>query len=1515
MEGYQPLPGDLVEKLTTCVTQNKIPFLTLFLSAFSSMAFRYCNEERITVTVMICSIKPGTKRQTPALGSENNGLKISVQLEATTTGNTLFTTITKQLVENVLSINSLLDIGDNVDYSCSWMSDDASAVEMVLDCKARNGFNFLLSSPGKLTSAVMYKHEHFLVLLNALAQQPEKPIGTIALLSESESLLLRQFSTTLVDETISAPDCIHRFFEKNARNFPNQPALRCKGVETTYENLNWKANSLAVRMRALGIGRGSTVALLLPRSDDVFLAMLAVLKSGAAYVPIDPRSPQDRIKFMLDDAKVSLVITDHDLENQNNLQCSCLFMDDATKTGLGTFQTENPSLAETGITPSDPAYIIYTSGTTGKPKGVVVTHQAACNLVRGESVLFNVNKNDRVFQGFSVSFDASIEEIWLAWFSGAVLVVGTKAEVLSGPDLAAFLQTENITVFSTVPTQISMMTTPVESVRILILGGEECHLRFIEPWFNGKRQIFNTYGPTEATVIATCGTCLPNKKPSIGKAAPNYAVYILDQNKQPQPIGVIGDLYIGGHSLATGYLNRPDLTREKFISPPFVVGNGFPDRLYKSGDRARFSPNGTIEFAGRADDQIKLRGQRIELGEIESALLKIPSIAQSAVSVHTNSQQIQTLVAYLVPQENALVDERVIKTILKQFLPAYMIPAVFCRLESMPRLPSGKVDRKKLPLPQDLLHAKCRETIAPRNPTEKTIAASWEKYFDRRDISVTDDFFDLGGHSLLAAMIVSQLRTFAGMEHLPLQSLYQHRTIETLAKHIDGQNIKNINNAAPPVEQSAGQKKSRSTWRRVLCGMLQSVALYPVYFLFAMPLLLPFILDWLIPDLELPVWVTASFIGFSLLYPALLIVSIIVKWTVIGRFKEGTYPLWGWYYFRFWFVCRVFDMAPTRILRGTPFFSLYCRLLGAKIGKNVFIGTDRFRAYDMVAIGDNSSINADVHMMAYSVINGMLRIAPISIGANCIIGTRSVLSENSTMENGSELAEQSMLPLLTIVPANSYWEGSPAVEATRPPPDGEGPLSAKLKYTIGHRIAFLAAFLFVMVLPGAVLLPWIILAFEIYVNYGVYVTLCATIPLAALSVLIFCLSVVVVNFIFAHKKGRKAFRLDSYAYIGKWISDTMVQMTLMAVQPIYATLYLPPLLRMLGAKIGKRAEVSTIDHVTADKLVMSEGGFIADSVSLGPPRVRNGVFHVDTITIGARTFIGNSALLPIGTTMGDNCLIGVLSKPPRIGDQSVPNGTSWLGSPPMLLPKRQAGEVFETRKTYEPTNIMIALRTFIEFFKIVLPPAFVSACFVASYWYMSEILAPITPLWLYIMLCPGVIFCASVAISIVAIALKWIIMGRYKPRQTPLWSAFVWGNEFVNGLCENVVYPLLLLPLTGTPWLPMVFRLLGASIGKNVFMETTEITEFDLVHIGDNASLNYGATIQTHLFEDRVMKMSNLLIGKNTTIGPMSVVLYDSEMKEGAQLYGLSLLMKGETLPGNSAWHGVPARAAFYEKK
>ncbi|NLE02849.1 MAG: non-ribosomal peptide synthetase, partial [Fibrobacter sp.] len=666
-------------------------------------------------------------------------------------------------------------------FMCRYNSDTGNCIDLTLLFEQSISGNLIISQEhvSSRNGLILNWDIHLQNIIRELTLNPSTPIGRINILSELELSVIKDLSTSVIDQSISVPESLIDLFEKTVRKFPKNPAIRIRGSEINYDEFNRRTDAIAIYLSSCGIKKGSHISILLPRCEEIFLAIIGILKSGAAYVPIDPRSPADRIKYILDDCKAEMIITDASLYNQNNLNTRCLLIENFPE----IYKNQMVSTQVTAdITPDNTAYIIYTSGTTGKPKGVVITHRTVSNLIKAESYLFKVTNFDRVYQGFSVSFDASVEEMWLAWYSGAVLIAATKAEALSGPDLTDFLKREKITVFSTVPTQISMMQNPVDTVRILILGGEECFQKAIEPWLDGSRQVFNTYGPTEATVIATCGICKKGVKPGIGKPIPNYAIYILDKNMQPVPPGFYGELCIGGHCLAKGYLNREELTSSKFIESPFKIGHGFPQRLYRSGDRARFNSDGTIEFGGRIDDQIKLRGQRIELGEIEAAIIKNAKIRQAAAAVINTSQNIQSLVAYIVPEDLKTFSEHALKESLKNFLPSYMIPNQFLIIEELPRLQSGKVDRKKLKSLKSEVINTAKELVLPRNETESLILNIWTKYFDRKDISVTDDFFDIGGHSLLAATIISELRTIPGLQSIPLQYIYQYRTIESLAR-------------------------------------------------------------------------------------------------------------------------------------------------------------------------------------------------------------------------------------------------------------------------------------------------------------------------------------------------------------------------------------------------------------------------------------------------------------------------------------------------------------------------------------------------------------------------------------------------------------------------------------------------------------------------------------------------------------------------------------------------------------
>ena len=574
----------------------------------------------------------------------------------------------------------------------------------------------------------------------------------------------------------------------------------------TYGELERRANQLARLLRSRGVRRGDCVGLWLPRSLDAHVALLGILKSGAAYVPLDPEYPAERVSFILSDCQAKALVTTSELAfvvgQASRLSPPAISMNLASPESCGrfplspsegeragvrgpfwplgsgarsasngrgflsSFQGEVLALdqvqqelatqaaarisrAETGTTPDDLCYVIYTSGTTGRPKGVEIEHRSACHLVRAEAKLFQVQPSDRVYQGFFLAFDASVEEVWLAFSAGATLVVGTKEMVRSGAALSRMLADAGVTVLSCVPTLLAMMDKDIPTVHLLILGGEACPPDLVKRWWRPGRRVFNTYGPTEATVIATYAECRPEETVTIGQPVPNYLACILDEQLRPVPAGTPGELCLGGIGLARGYLGRPELTREKFIS--FAT-----QRFYRTGDLTRWTPDGSkLEFLGRIDSQVKIRGFRVELGEIESVLLQCPGVQAAAVALREDVPGVRQLVAYLVPQPAIPFDEKAVRARLHTHLPAYMVPALLETLPQLPTLASGKVDRQSLPAPRARATEERPDLVPPRTDLEKQIVAVWEALLAPTPVSVQDDFFrDLGGDSLLAALMV-----------------------------------------------------------------------------------------------------------------------------------------------------------------------------------------------------------------------------------------------------------------------------------------------------------------------------------------------------------------------------------------------------------------------------------------------------------------------------------------------------------------------------------------------------------------------------------------------------------------------------------------------------------------------------------------------------------------------------------------------------------------------------------------
>ena len=1309
------------------------------------------------------------------------------------------------------------------------------------------------------------------------------------------------------DPTLVRDERLHQLFEASVDRYPERIALECGDERLTYAEVDRRANQFARYLRANGVGPGALVAFLLPRSTAHIITLLAILKTGAAYVPLDPETPADRVAYIITDCHIhSLVTTTDYLDHLGPLDCQIIEWD-----------TEQPAIArqpaqrltplEVYIGQRDLCYIIYTSGSTGRPKGVQLEHRSVCHLVRAEAQIFQVRPDDRVFHGFSIAFDASVEEVWLALYAGATLVVGTAEMVHAGPALAQQLAASRVSVLSCVPTLLSMLDDEIPALRLLIVGGESCPQDLVNRWSQPGRRMVNTYGPTEATVIATFGDLLPEKPVTIGIPVPNYQVFLLDADLKSVKEGQVGELYLGGIGLARGYVGRAELTAERFIPNPFGGG-----RLYRTGDLGRYQPNGEIEFMGRVDSQVKLRGYRIELSEIESALLACPDVQAAAVAVREDVPGIQQLVGYVIPSEGIAFDEERTKSLIHDRLPVYMIPTCLEVLHDFPTLPSGKVDRKRLPAPcPRVCRAQPDAMGCPRTAFEEKIARVWEQFFTCGPVSRDANFFhDLGGHSLLAARTVSELRKDPDFADLSVPDVYHHPVLHELAALIEARRAETQAAEDAPPETAP----RRGALEYAACGLAQGGGLYLLLGLISLQWLLPFFtFEWTTAQGMSFAWAMLAVLGIMVvLEPVLLCVAVLVKWLLIGRYQPGAHPVWGAYYVRWWFVNQMLAFAPSHALIGTPLLNGYLRLLGARIGEDVFLGTDHIASFDLLTIGDRCSIGMESALLGYTVANGMLTIAPITVGDDCYVGARAMLGEHTSMAHGARLEDLSLLPDGQQIPAGETWVGSPA----RPLPRREQaarpdllPVSRRTRtlVTLGHLLAVLA----LPLVTTAAVLPGLAVYLALDARFGWVGLLLAAPCFALLFILTFLGEIVLLKWALLGRVRAGSYMLQSSFYVRKRFVDQLLDACLTTLGPLYATLYVTPFFRLLGASLGRATELSTAHTVTPDLLAMAEGSFIADSVALGTPHIERGVITLAPTRIGRRTFIGNSAVLPAGTTVGDGGLIGVLSTRPLATPGAEEPGTAWLGTPAIFLPRRQINTVFPEETTYRPTRRLYAWRYIIEFFRITLP----LTCFSLLGGLLFQVLevarqrmSPTDiflafPLWY---LLAGLVACGMVVLT------KWALIGRYRPAEKPLWSLFVWKTELLTAMHEHLADPFIVRLLLGTPFASYFFRALGARIGSQVYLGTTSMTEFDLVTIEDGVALNQDSVVQSHLFEDRVMKMSTIHIGADATVGARAVVLYDSVLGRGTRLNDLSLVMKGETLPPRAQWIGSPGHAVMH---
>jgi amino acid adenylation domain-containing protein len=637
---------------------------------------------------------------------------------------------------------------------------------------------------------------HFTNLLEAIVANPETQIDHLEILGEAERhQLLVDWNSP--ESSPSTGSNLQELFERQALRRAQAIAIVCDDQRLTYGELNSRANQLAHYLRGQGIQTGDLVGLCVERSLEMIVGVLGILKAGAAYVPLDPTYPQERLHIMLDDARPKLIITQQSMQQRLEWPAVPLLSLDCDWERIATQATSNPENRTTG---SDLAYVIYTSGSTGKPKGALLTHGNVLRLFSATEEQFDFNERDVWSMFHSFAFDFSVWEIWGALLYGGTLVIVPQDTARSPEQFHALLVKEQITILNQTPSAFQQLIAAdaaanrlsVLALRKVIFGGEALNTAALAPWYDAhgdeQPQLINMYGITETTVHVTY-QALPASTSlnAVGRPIRDLAAYILDNAQNPVPIGVAGELHIAGAGLARGYLNRPELTAEKFIPNPFGGMRGA--RMYKTGDLARYLPDGNIEYLGRIDQQVKIRGFRIELGEIEAALMAQAEVREAIVLAREDEPGDKRLVAYLVAQEGVdarALEPATLRTILLQTLPDYMVPAHFMLLERLPLTSNGKIDRKSLPIPERTRSE--AGYVAPRTSTEDVIAEIWAEVLKLDKVGVHDNFFALGGHSLMATQVNSQIKARIKAD-LPLRTLFEEPTIAQLALKLGAQQI------------------------------------------------------------------------------------------------------------------------------------------------------------------------------------------------------------------------------------------------------------------------------------------------------------------------------------------------------------------------------------------------------------------------------------------------------------------------------------------------------------------------------------------------------------------------------------------------------------------------------------------------------------------------------------------------------------------------------------------------------